>query len=397
MSSNQQVVIIGGGAAGITVAARLRRAAPALAVTVVEPAARHYYQPLWTLVGAGLARFEETDRAMGDLIPPGVAWRQGEVARVAPARREVLLADGAALPYDALVVAPGIRLALEEVEGLEGALEGDPRVWTNYSSRWVRKGPAALQALPPGGRALFTFPNSPIKCGGGPQKIMWVMEDILREEGRREGVEVHFVSSGAAIFGVPRYREALERLVAARGVHAHFQRHLVAVDAARGEATFEDLQTRARHVERYDLLHVTPPQRPFAWVTESGLGDAAGFVDVDRATLQHARFPEVFSAGDASSLPTGKTGAAVRRQAPALVANLLAHLRGDPPPARYDGYTSCPLVVSQRHVILAEFGYDGVILETFPFNQATPRRSMYALKRHALPLLYWHGMLKGRA
>ena len=396
MSSGKHIVIIGGGTAGVTIAARLRRADSTLQVTIIDPATRHYYQPLWTLVGAGLARFEETDRAMKDLIPSGVTWRQAEVARVAPEQGEVLLTDGAKVAYDALVVTPGLRLAFEEVEGLVDALEHDPRVWTNYSLEYVKKGVGALAAFK-GGRAFFSFPNSPVKCGGGPQKIMWVVEDILREQGRREGAEVHFVASGAAIFGVPKYREALERLVQERDIHTHFQQHVVAVDRARGEVVIEDLQTKARRAERYDLLHVTPPQRAFPWIKESGLGDAAGFVDVNRETMQHARFPNVFSAGDAANLPTAKTGAAVRKQAPALVANLVAFLRGQAAPAHYNGYTSCPLVVSQRHVILAEFGYDGAILESFPFEQAVPRRSMYVLKRHLLPVMYWQGMLKGRA
>lgn len=396
MSSGKQIVIIGGGTAGVTIAARLRRADSSLEVTIIDPADRHYYQPLWTLVGGGLARFEETDRAMRDQIPAGVTWRQAEVARVAPEQREVVLTDGAVVSYDALVVAPGIRLAFEEVSGLVEALDNDPRVWTNYSPQYVNKGPKAIEAFK-GGRAFFTFPNSPVKCGGGPQKIMWIVEDILREQGRRAGAEVTFVASGGAIFGVPKYRDALALLVQERDVKTCFQHHLVAVDHERGEMTLEDLQTKERRVERYDLLHVTPPQRAFAWIKESGLGDAAGFVDVNRETLQHARFPNIFSAGDASSLPTAKTGAAVRKQAPALVANLVAFLRGQEAPARYDGYTSCPLVVSQRHVILAEFGYDGSILESFPFNQAVPRRSMYVLKRHMLPVMYWKGMLKGRA
>jgi sulfide:quinone oxidoreductase len=396
MSADKQIVIIGAGTAGVSIAARLRRADASLQVTLIDPATHHYYQPLWTLVGAGLATFEETDRPMQALIPSGVHWLQAEVARVDPVARAVSLTDGRVVSYDALVVTPGIRLAFEEVQGLKEALTHDPRVWTNYALESVRKGVGAIEGFQ-GGRAFFTFPNSPVKCGGGPQKIMWVVEDILRERGRREGAEVHFVASGAAIFGVPKYREVLAQRVQEREVHTHFQQHLVAVDHARSEITLEDLQTKARRVERYDLLHVTPPQRAFSWVKESGLGDAAGFVEVDRETLQHTRFPQIFSAGDAANLPTAKTGAAVRKQAPVLVANLLASLRDQPAPKRYNGYTSCPLVVSQRHVILAEFGYDGQILESFPFEQAVPRRSMYLLKRHLLPVMYWRGMMKGLA
>jgi sulfide:quinone oxidoreductase len=395
--SSSHVIIIGGGTAGITIAARLRKAAK-VNITIIDPAERHYYQPLWTLVGGGLASFEETDRAMADQIPKGVTWEQDAVAKIDPEAKTVHTKGGKALTYDALVVAPGIRLAFEEIEGFTEALDNDPRVWTNYSPKYVNKGVKAIEAFKKeGGRAFFSFPQSPVKCGGGPQKIMWITEDILRSSGVRDKAEITFIAPGAAIFGVPKYRDALQVLVEERDIHTQYKHHVVAIDHTKSEVTLENVETKERHTEAYDLMHITPPQRAFAFVGESGLGDAAGFVNVNRETLQHVTYPEIFSAGDASSAPTAKTGAAVRKQAPTLVANLVSFLNGKAPSVRYDGYTSCPLVVGQKHVMLAEFGYDGSILETFPFNQAKPRRSMFFLKRTMLPIMYWNGMLKGRA
>ena len=209
---SSRIIIIGGGTAGISIAARLRRAEPGAQVTIIDPAERHYYQPLWTLVGGGLAEFDETDRSMLSLIPEGVVWLQQEVASILPDENKVVIADGKTIPYDALVVVPGIRLAFEEIAGLEAALKNDPKVWTNYAAHSVQKGKKAIAAFT-GGKAWFTFPNSPVKCGGGPQKIMWIAETSLRKNQVREKSEVHFVAPGGAIFGVPKYRDALQILV----------------------------------------------------------------------------------------------------------------------------------------------------------------------------------------
>ncbi len=395
MSLNSNIVIIGGGTAGITIAARLLKANKSLKVKIIDPAQRHYYQPLWTLVGGGLAKFEETDRSMQEVMPAGVEWIQEKVSRIDPEAKAVHTEAGNEISYDALVVAPGIRLAFEEVEGLTEALDNDDRVWTNYSPKYVNKGTKAIQSFK-GGAAFFTFPQSPVKCGGGPQKIMWITEQWLVKNKVRDASNVNFIAPGGAIFGVPKYRDALQVLVEERNIQTHFGQHVVAVDHENSEITVENVETKERTTQKYDLLHVTPPQRAFNFVKESGIANDAGFVDVNRETLQHIKYPEIFSAGDASSLPTAKTGAAVRKQAPILVENLIAHLKNQSVKPKYDGYTSCPLVVSHNQVILAEFGYDGAILETFPFNQAKPRKTMYFLKRTMLPKIYFSGMLKGR-
>ena len=118
---------------------------------------------------------------------------------------------------------------------------------------------------------------------------------------------------------------------------------------------------------------------------------------MDQHTTQHVRYPNVFSCGDSSSMPTSKTGAAIRKQAPVLVENLMAAIEERPLPGHYDGYTSCPHVTGDGTLIPAEFDYDKVPQETFPFDQSEERYSMYALKAHGLPRIYWHGMLRGRA
>ena len=229
---------------------------------------------------------------------------------------------------------------------------------------------------------------------------MWLAEHHFRRAGVRDAIEVVFASAGAKIFAVKKYADTLERLVRERDVVTRFHHNLIAVRPASREAVFTRAapgQAAEEVVLKYDLLHVTPPMGPPDFVRKSPLADANGWVDVDKHSLQHRRFPDVFALGDASNLPTSKTGAAIRKQAPVLVANLLAAMAGRPGEAVYDGYTSCPLVTGYGRLVLAEFDYDGNPAETFPFDQAKERRSMYLLKKYALPQMYWHGMLRGRA
>jgi sulfide:quinone oxidoreductase len=113
--------------------------------------------------------------------------------------------------------------------------------------------------------------------------------------------------------------------------------------------------------------------------------------------LQHVRHANIFSLGDASGLPTSKTGAAIRKQAPVVVENLLSLIAHKQFSASYGGYTSCPLVTGYGKLVLAEFDYNNQPMETFPFDQSKERWSMYQLKRQVLPWLYWNKILTGKA
>ncbi len=394
MSERHDVVIIGGGTAGITVAAQLLQQDAAPKVTIVEPSKTHDYQPIWTLVGGGVFPREISRRAMADVIPRGATWIRDRVTAFNPEKNEVVTEGGKQLAYNELIVAPGIQLNWDAVKGLPDAINKGG-VCSNYGYDKVSYTWETIQAFQ-GGNAVFTFPATPIKCAGAPQKIMWLAEETFRRRGIREQANVIYASATAGIFGVPKYAQALNKLVEARNVQTHYSKNLVEVRPDTREAVFHNVNGAEELVLKYDMMHVTPPQSAPDFVRKSALADAAGWVDVDKHTLQHNKYSNVFSLGDASSLPCSKTGAAVRRQAPVLVENVIAFRASKPMLGHYDGYASCPLVTGYGKVILAEFGYDGVIMETFPFDQAQERYSMYALKAYGLPNLYWHGMLQGR-
>ena len=395
MSNRYDVVIVGGGTAGLSVAARLRLARPDLTVALVEPSEKHYYQPLWTLVGAGVFDKSVTERDEVDYVPAGVTWVRDRAVAFDPEKKTVRTAAQGDIGYEQLVVAPGIQLDWSKIDGLEATL-GRDGVCSNYRYDLVDSTWQFLKGFA-GGNAVFTFPSTPVKCAGAPQKIMYLADDHLRRRGVRARSEVIWASASASIFGVAHYAAPLRKVVERKGIDPRYRHDLVAVRPASREAVFRHLDDGSERVIRYDLLHVTPPQSAPDFVKQSPLASSAGWVDVDKYTLQHVRYPDVWALGDASSLPTSRTGAAIRKQAPVLVENLLARTEGRAPAARYDGYASCPLVTGYGSLILAEFDYDGKPVESFPFDQTIERYSMYAMKAYALPELYWNGLLRGRA
>lgn len=390
----QRVVIVGGGTAGITVAARLRRAAKSLDITLIEPSAKHYYQPLWTLVGGGVFPREATELDEASVIPEGVTWIQDAVTEFLPEENTVITKEGKRIGYDYLIVAPGIQLDWHKVKGLPEAI-GHNGVCSNYAYEYVNSTWEDIQQFT-GGNAIFTQPSTPIKCGGAPQKIAYLAEDYFRKSGVRDKATVSFISGMGGIFSVKKYADALDAVLSRKGMEAHYKHDLVEIRAGSKEAVFQNLDTQEEAIFPYDMIHVTPPMSAPDFIKHSSLANEAGWVDVDKQTLQHTRYTNIFSLGDASSLPTSKTGAAVRKQAPVLVNNLLEVMHGTATTAQYHGYTSCPLVTGYGKLILAEFDYDLQPQETFPFDQSKERYSMYLLKAYGLPPLYWHGMLKGR-
>lgn len=398
-ATHHSIVIVGGGTAGITVAAQLCKRLDKPDVCIIEPSDKHYYQPLWTLVGGGAATRAETERDEASLIPRKATWLRDAVRSFDPEKNQVTTREGRTITYDHLIVAPGIQLDWHKIAGLPESL-GKDGVCSNYSYDTVERTWDFIRGLREG-TAIFTNPNTPVKCGGAPQKIMWLAEHWFRKAGVRDKIDVVFASAGAKIFGVQKYADTLARLVVERDVKTRFHHNLVALRPHTREAVFQrtDPDTKAQEevVVRYDLIHVTPPMSAPDFIKQSPLASAAGWVDVDKATLQHVRYANVWGLGDASSLPTSKTGAAIRKQAPVLVDNLLAAIAGEKGKAAYDGYTSCPLVTGYGRLVLAEFDYDGNPKETFPFDQSKERYSMYLLKKYALPQMYWHGMLRGHA
>jgi|HubBroStandDraft_6_1064221.scaffolds.fasta_scaffold106133_2 sulfide:quinone oxidoreductase len=399
-AQRHDVVIIGGGAAGLATAASLLRRRPGLDIAVIEPADRHFYQPGWTLVGCGVFSANDTMRPMASIMPKGVRWQRSAVEAFEPEHDRIVLADGTRLAYRVLVAAPGLKLNWGAIPGLEEAL-GKNGVTSNYRFDLAPYTWELVQKLGRG-TALFTQPPLPIKCAGAPQKAMYLSCDHWRRADRIGDIDVEFHIAGDVLFGVKEYVPALMHYIERYGIDLKFESNLVGVNGPAREATFAMKRPNGSLQEvtrRFDLLHVCPPQTAPDFVRSSPLAGDAGWIEVDHQTLRHTRLENVFSLGDVCSAPNTKTAAAARRQAPIVAENVLAVLASNEPRAIYDGYGSCPLTVERGRIVLAEFGYGGKLLPTFPkwvIDGTRPSRLAWLLKERILPLVYWQGMLKGR-
>ncbi len=395
-----EVVIVGAGAGGISVAASLKSRRPELDIAIIDPADIHYYQPGWTMVGGGIFEASETAKTMGSLIPKGVHWIKAAVAAFEPENDAIILDGCRVVKYDRLVVCPGLKLNWAGVQGLEESL-GRNGVTSNYRydlAPYTWKLVSDLKS----GRAVFTQPPMPIKCAGAPQKAMYLSADAWRRRGVLGNIDIDFMNAGGVLFGVKDYVPALMEYVKKYDARLNFFHDLVAIDGPSKKATFRVSRPDEAPMEvtvDFDMIHVCPPQTAPDFVRVSPLADAAGWVDVDQATLRHKTYANIWSLGDAMNAPNAKTAAAARKQAPTVAENIVADIEGHSPVAQYDGYGSCPLTVERGKIVLAEFGYGGTLKPSFPrwlVDGTRPSSFAWLLKEKILPPIYWKAMLRGR-
>lgn len=424
MTNHYQILIIGGGNAGLSVASQLLRKRSNLKIGIVDPSVKHYYQPAWTLVGAGIFDIKKTVRNEKDFIPKNTTWIKEAVSEFEPTVNKVKCISGIEITYDFLIVCPGIQLDWNKIKGLKETL-GKNNVSSNYS---FEHAPYTWEMIEnfKGGTAVFTNPSTPIKCGGAPHKIMYLAVDYWRKNGILDKCDVHYVSGATVIFGVPEYKATLEKVLKNGNIKVHYSANTIGIDGNNKTIVFETKETpsdikkslskmatacysinetnEADSVSRvtlnFDLCHSVPPQSAPDFIKNSSLRDEAnplGYVEINKSTMQHSRFPNIFALGDCTNAPCSKTGAAIRKQAPVVVTNLLEVMDRKTLTAEYDGYSACPIPTQYGKLMLAEFDYTNKPKMTFPFDQAKPRWTMWLLKTKILPWLYWNKILKGTA
>ncbi|MCZ2101628.1 MAG: NAD(P)/FAD-dependent oxidoreductase [Chitinophagales bacterium] len=403
-----KILIIGAGTGGIMVASRLKVLKANVDITIIDPATTHWYQPAWTLVGAGTYDMKKTAKPIADLIPKGVNWIKDEVTGFKPEDNKVTTKASGDIDYDYLVVSPGLVMDTSLMPGLTEALDHDV-VCSNYTNpehMWE-----VLRNFK-GGNAIFTQPTTPIKCGGAPQKIAYLAADYIHKNGLADKTKLTFATPGTVIFGVPQVAETLHKVLDRYNMDFIPYFAPISIDGPNRKITFKnirpkdgsELDNRPDEVTMdYDLLHLAPPQAAPEFVRKSVLANEGGWLDVNINTLQHNKYKNIFGLGDVAALPTAKTGAAIRKQMPVVIDNILHMIQNDTLGSKsYEGYSSCPLVTGYGKMVLAEFNYkneftpDPKLKMMLVFDSYREHWRLWMLKKYGLPYLYWNKMMKGQ-
>ena len=409
--SHYKILIIGGGTAGIMVASQLRKKG-VKSIAIIEPSEKHYYQPAWTLVGAGTYDYKKTARPMKSLIPKGVNWIKDFVENVSPQKNEITTKDGNKYTYDYLVVSPGLVYDFSLVEGLKEAFQMGV-VCSNYTDpeeTWNQ-----IKQFK-GGTALFTQPTTPIKCGGAPQKIMYLAENHFKKTGVKSSTNIVFATSGGVIFGVKEIAKTLMNVVDRKDINLRFGHQLKKIDPKNKIAWYAlgDNQSEYNHKDvkvhengdligiEFDFMHTAPPSVAPKFIQNSDLANDGGWMKVSHSTMQNPDFHNVFGLGDVAALPTAKTGAAIRKQVPIVIDNILKLINENSlGKMEYNGYSSCPLVTDYGKMVLAEFDYknnftpDPKLKQMLIKDSSKEHWRLWMLKKYMLPYLYWNKMMKG--
>lgn len=403
VSTNAKILILGAGAAGTALANRLTQRLDGADIMLVDGRAEHWYQPGFSLIAAGLKPASYSVSQTEDWLPSGVTLKRDWAANIDPETKQVALQSGETLSYDYLIVATGLVLDHDAIEGFSLDMVGTNGIGALYAGPdyAAKTWQAASTFTEQGGIGLFTRPATEMKCAGAPLKHTFLVDDIARKAGSRTKMDITYMANNNSLFGVPIVAEKVRMLFGDRGIATDYSHVLKSLDAGAKRAVFT---TPDGDVERdYDYIHVIPPQRAPEVIRQSGLSWAdkwtdQGWVEVDMHSLRHNRYPEIFAVGDIAGVPKGKTAASVKWQVPVVEEHLVAQIAGDTTDASYNGYTSCPLITQVGRAMLIEFDYNNDLVPSFP-GVIAPLEELWIswlMKEVALKATY-NAMLRGKA
>jgi len=379
INTNAKIVVAGGGAAGIGIANMLLHHLDGAQITIVEPRNYHWYQPGQTLLLAG--SYQQSSDVVSPIekyLSNEIIWKQERIAEFQPDSNKVVTDNGDSISYDYLIISTGIELRYDLIEGMDKKLIGKDGIASIYYS--PEAGIASYKQAhdfienPGRGNAVFTRPQGAMKCAGAPMKATNLVEYFANEAGKRSQIAFDYYTSEDKLFAVKSFDEKLQEIWKKREITPNYLHTLRAIDTSKKEATFLLADGSDKKVD-WDFIHIVPPMTPPAIISQSVLADTDKFksyLEVDEYSMQHKRYGNIFGLGDCVGTPIGKTAASVKSQLPVVTSNICDLINNVTPSAKWDGYTSCPMILDVGHAMLWEFNYSLKPVTALPFEVVDP-------------------------
>ncbi|MDK1018117.1 MAG: FAD/NAD(P)-binding oxidoreductase [Actinomycetota bacterium] len=392
----KRLIILGAGTAGTMAANKLREQLDDdWEITIVDQDETHYYQPGYLFIPFGSYAPSDVTKTKREFIPRGVNYVSATIAKLDPEADSVTLDNGTELGYDYLVIATGTHPTPSETPGLDS-----PEYGKTVHDFYTFEGAVALRdalATFESGRFVINLIEMPIKCPVAPLEFAFLAEAYFTEHGKRDNVEIVYVTPLDAAFTKPVAARHLGSMFEDRNIELVPDFYLERVDAENRKLISYD----EREVD-YDLLVTVPVNMGATFVQEAGLGDEMNHVNVDHYTFLSTDYDNIFALGDAANLPTSKAGSVAHFAMDVFVPNFINYVQGLPMRERFDGHANCYIETGYNKAMLIDFNYT---TEPLPGKYPIPGIGPFSLLKETeanhwgklmFKWMYWNMLLRGK-
>jgi sulfide:quinone oxidoreductase len=408
-TSKVKIVIIGGGIAGIATASKLSQQLDQAKITILEPNKDStQYQEGYTFLASGIWEKDDVIYKRDDFIPRGVTLIKEKAVEFNPDYNTITTDNGRKLKYDFLVVAAGVKLNYSAIKGLEEVGEaystGDntlvskiltslnvSSVYTINSAEDTWKN---IQQLVENGKknknlnALFTTPNTQIKAAGVSFSMMNMVYSRLKQSSLHTHTQISYYTSNNFLLPIKKYNENMIEKLTIKNIDYFYKHNLTQIK--NNQAIFNN-----NIKQDFNFLHITPPMKAPDELGKSLIGSKDGWIPVDKESLQHLEYKNIFALGDIANIPFGKTAGSIRKQYPIVVNNILSIIKNgkiSKTNLKYDGYTIYSILTGIETAMFIQFD-----LSKNNYPDAMKQRYIWWLfKLYLSKPLTMYGLLKAR-
>jgi sulfide:quinone oxidoreductase len=392
----RHMLILGGGTGGTIMANKLANALDERdwRITIVDGTDEHYYQPGFLFVPFGTYRMRDIVRPRRQYLPGRIRYILSGIERIDPEKKSVALANGESMRYDCLIIATGTDIHPEQTEGLLDDEWGRSK-FDFYTPRGAERLGQFLKSWE-GGKLVVSITEMPVKCPVAPLEFLFLADAYFSERGMRDKVDLHLVTPLSGAFTKPTSSNVLGEFLERKGISVTPDFGLGRVDSAEKKIlAWDDTEVK------YDLLVSIPTNMGDPVIARSGMGNELNFIPTDKQTLAAEGLEDVFVIGDASNVPASKAGSVVHFQSEILFENIMEHIEGRPPRARFDGHANCFIESGFGKGLLIDFNYE---TEPLPGAFPLPGVGPFTLLREStinhygklmFRWVYWNLLLRG--